>query len=121
MIGNRIVSPWARPIVVVTLLLLSLNASLPASTPPNFIFILTDDLGYGDLSCYGAGDIRTPHIDRLVKEGIRFTDYYAAADTCSPSRAALMTGGYPPRTDSVLLFCAAAALLRLSLPAWRRA
>src|SRR5499426_1191039 len=65
---------------------------------PHIIFILADDLGYGDLSSFGATDIRTPHIDRLAHEGIRFTDHYAAANTCSPSRASLMTGRYPPRT-----------------------
>lgn len=65
---------------------------------PNIIFILADDLGYGDLSSYGATDIATPNIDRLASEGLRFTDYYAAANTCSPSRAALLTGRYPPRT-----------------------
>ena len=70
---------------------------MPA-TRPNIIFILADDLGYGDLSSYGASDIHTPNIDRLAKEGMRFTDHYAAANTCSPSRAALMTGRYPPRT-----------------------
>jgi arylsulfatase A-like enzyme len=69
-----------------------------ADRPPNIVFILADDLGYGDLSSYGATDINTPNIDRLAKEGMRFTDYYAAANTCSPSRAALMTGRYPPRT-----------------------
>ena len=65
---------------------------------PNVVFILADDLGYGDLSCYGATDIATPNIDRLAREGMRFTDFYSAANTCSPSRAALMTGRYPPRS-----------------------
>ena len=79
---------------------------LPNTVLPNIVFILADDLGYGDLSSYGASDINTPNIDRLAKEGIRFTDYYAAANTCSPSRAALMTGRYPPRTgvNAVLSF-----------------
>src|SRR5690606_17591346 len=65
---------------------------------PNVVLILADDLGYGDLSSYGADDLPTPHIDRLAREGIRFTAHYAAANTCSPSRAALLTGRYPPRT-----------------------
>jgi len=65
---------------------------------PNIILILADDLGYGDLSAYGATDIDTPKIDSIAKEGIRFTDYYSAANTCSPSRAALLTGRYPART-----------------------
>ena len=62
------------------------------------LFILADDLGYGDLSSYGATDLPTPQIDRLAHEGIRFTAHYAAANTCSPSRASLLTGRYPPRT-----------------------
>jgi arylsulfatase A len=65
---------------------------------PHIVFILADDLGYGDLSSFGATDIRTTNIDRLAHEGIRFTDHYAAANTCSPSRASLLTGRYPPRT-----------------------
>jgi arylsulfatase A-like enzyme len=65
---------------------------------PHIIFILADDLGYGDLSAFGARDIRTTNIDRLAHEGIRFTAHYAAANTCSPSRASLLTGRYPPRT-----------------------
>jgi arylsulfatase A-like enzyme len=65
---------------------------------PNVVFVLADDLGYGDLSSYGATDLATPHIDRLAREGVRFTDFYAVGNTCSPSRAALMTGRYPPRS-----------------------
>jgi arylsulfatase A len=98
MINSRIASPLTYRILVPALLLLWLTAPVIASTLPNIVFILADDLGYGDLTCYGASDIHTPNIDRLAKEGIRFTDYYAAANTCSPSRAALMTGRYPPRT-----------------------
>src|SRR5690606_35639971 len=56
-----------------------------------------DDLGYGDLGCYGARRIRTPNIDRLAREGVRFTDFYAAQAVCSASRAALLTGCYPNR------------------------
>ena len=64
---------------------------------PNIILILMDDLGYGDLSCYGALDIRTPHLDQLASEGIRFTNYLAAQAVCSASRAALLTGCYANR------------------------
>jgi arylsulfatase A len=85
-------------ILMLTSLILWLAVPAVASAQPNIVFILADDLGYGDLTCYGASDIHTPNIDRLAKEGIRFTDYYAGATTCSPSRAALMTGRYPPRT-----------------------
>ena len=62
---------------------------------PNVIIILTDDQGYGDLSCMGASDFRTPHIDALAENGIRFTSMYSASPVCSPSRAAVLTGRYP--------------------------
>ncbi|MBI1298969.1 sulfatase-like hydrolase/transferase [bacterium] len=62
---------------------------------PNFIVFLTDDQGYGDLSCMGATDFRTPHLDRLAQDGARFTSWYSNSPVCSPSRAALLTGRYP--------------------------
>lgn len=65
---------------------------------PNVIVILADDLGYGDLGTYGARAIRTPHLDRLARGGARLTDFYAAANLCTPSRAGLLTGRYPIRT-----------------------
>jgi len=64
---------------------------------PNIILINCDDLGYGDLGCYGSQMNRTPHIDKLASEGMRFTDFYAASPACSPSRAGMLTGCYPPR------------------------
>jgi arylsulfatase A-like enzyme len=67
------------------------------SAPPNFILILADDLGYGDLSCYGSQTIATPRLDRMAREGMKFTDFYVAAPFCSPSRAAMMTGRLPAR------------------------
>ncbi len=67
------------------------------STPPNIVLIFFDDLGYGDLSCYGALDIYTPHMDRLAAEGVRFTNFLSAQAVCSASRAALLTGCYPNR------------------------
>ena len=66
--------------------------------PPNVVIILADDLGYGDLGSYGARSIRTPNLDRLAAEGLRFTQFYASASVCSPSRAGLLTGRYPVRT-----------------------
>ncbi len=63
----------------------------------NFIVIFTDDQGYQDLGCFGSPNIRTPHIDRMAAEGVKFTDFYVAAAVCSPSRAALLTGCYPAR------------------------
>lgn len=67
---------------------------------PNVIFIFIDDQGYYDLGCYGATEVATPRIDALAENGIRFTDYYAAAPICSPSRAGLLTGCYPRRTGN---------------------
>ena len=68
-----------------------------AAPPPNLIFILVDDLGTYDLGCCGATEVRTPRVDQMAAEGVRFTDYYAAAPICSPSRAGLLTGRYPRR------------------------
>ncbi len=63
-----------------------------APTKPNIIFILADDLGYGDLGCYGQKRIQTPNIDRIAAGGVRFTQVYAGDTVCAPSRCALMTG-----------------------------
>ena len=68
---------------------------------PNIIVIYCDDLGYGDLACFGSEVIRTPNIDSLAQDGIRFTDYYACNAVCAPSRAGLLTGRYPFRTGVV--------------------
>lgn len=69
------------------------------SRPPNFIIIFTDDQGYADLGCFGAPEIRTPRLDRMAAEGMKFTDFYSAAPVCTPSRAALMTGCYAQRVS----------------------
>ena len=71
--------------------------SLAQDRPPNFILIFADDLGYGDLSCYGQTNYRTPHLDQMAKEGARFTDFLVASPGCSPSRAAILTGCQPVR------------------------
>lgn len=68
--------------------------------PPNVIFIFVDDQGYYDLGCYGATEVQTPRIDAMAEQGTRFTDYYAAAPICSPSRAGLLTGCYPRRVGN---------------------
>ncbi len=80
------------------------SAFSKAHDKPNIIFIMADDLGYGDLGCYGQKLIRTPHIDQLASEGLRFTQAYAGGPVCTPSRATLMTGlhnGHSPARDNV--------------------
>lgn len=69
-----------------------------AARKPNIIMIYADDLGYGDLGCYGHPTIKTPNLDRMAAEGLRFTQFYSAAPVCTPSRAALMTGRLPVRS-----------------------
>ncbi|MHB1179922.1 MAG: sulfatase family protein [Daejeonella sp.] len=64
---------------------------------PNVVIILADDMGYADLGCYGASEIKTPNIDKIAQEGVRFTDFYAPACVCSPTRSSLLTGCYPKR------------------------
>jgi arylsulfatase A-like enzyme len=76
---------------------LGFPAAAPAASKPNLIVILADDLGYGDLGCYGAKTLATPRIDGMARQGARCTDFYAAAPFCSPSRAALLTGRLPVR------------------------
>ncbi len=79
-------------LVMVLLLMSTLIFPAQAQTKPNIIYILADDLGYGDLSCYGQKKFKTPNIDRLAQEGMRFTNHYSGSPVCAPSRAALMTG-----------------------------
>ncbi|MGJ8673448.1 sulfatase family protein [Rubritalea sp.] len=76
----------------------------PSHEKPNFIIIYTDDLGYGDLSCMGSKTIHSPNIDKMAAEGLKFLDFYSGSASCTPARAALMTGSYPPRVnlDNVL-------------------
>lgn len=83
----------------VSILFVALVANVVAAERPNVAIIFADDLGYGDLGCYGSPTIRTPHLDRMAAEGLRFTDFYSAAEVCSPSSAALLTGRYPIRSD----------------------
>jgi arylsulfatase A-like enzyme len=73
---------------------LAVMSSAPAAEQPNIVIIYADDIGYGDLSCYGAKAVQTPNIDRLAKEGLRFTDGHSPSATCTPSRYAMLTGEY---------------------------
>ncbi|MGJ8743548.1 sulfatase family protein [Polaribacter sp.] len=82
---------------IISLLFSSCTSKLEAQEKPNIIILFADDLGYGDLSCYGAQDVNTPNIDELANQGIRFTDFQVPSSVCSPSRAALLTGRYPMR------------------------
>jgi arylsulfatase A len=98
--GFAVSSRWFALAWLCLLVLLNCSgyaADTPAGSKPNIVFILADDLGINDLGCYGRKDHQTPHLDRLAAEGIRFTDAYAAASVCSPTRAALMTGLAPAR------------------------
>ena len=79
-------------ILAALLALLALARMNSIAAQPNFLLILTDDLGYGSLGCYGNKEIRTPNIDRLAASGMRFTDFHSNGAVCSPTRAALMTG-----------------------------
>jgi arylsulfatase A-like enzyme len=75
-----------------------------ADSRPNIVVILADDLGWADLACYGADVHETPHIDHLAQQGVRFTDAYAAAPVCTPTRAALLTGKYPARLHMTIWY-----------------
>ncbi len=112
-----------RPLLAALLLTASLaHAATPPAArpgPPNIVFILADDLGWTDLGSYGSDLYQTPHLDRLAREGTRFTQAYSACTVCSPTRAAIMTGQYPARTR-VTDWIAGHAMprARLSPPAW---
>ena len=87
-----------KPKTLCLFLKLSLLAAVHAKiTTPNLVLIFTDDQGYGDLSCFGSSKIKTPNIDRIAKEGRKFTSFMVASPVCTPSRAALLTGCYPKR------------------------
>jgi len=77
------------------------DGSPVATKKPNVVIILTDDMGYGDISCYNKNQIKTPNIDRLATEGVRFTDFYVPTPYCAPSRASLLTGRFPLRHGMV--------------------
>lgn len=93
--GERWAAAW--------LFVLMAGVLVAGEEKPNVIVILTDNLGYGDLGCYGAEDLLTPHLDRMAQEGVRFTDFYASP-SCSPSRASLLTGSYTLRCGVTTVF-----------------
>ena len=84
-----------------TIFLLLITRFLNSQDKPNIVLILADDLGYGDLSCYGAKNTKTPNLDRIASEGVRFTNFYANAPECTPTRAALLTGRYQQRVGGL--------------------
>ena len=77
--------------------LTGLAPGAPRERKPNFIILLSDDLGYGDVGCFGSPDVATPNIDGIARRGVQFTDGYVTCPVCSPSRAAVMTGRYQQR------------------------
>ena len=82
-------------IIIATIILISANstkAGKEVSRKPNLIFILADDLGYGDLGCFGQKKIKTPNLDGMAKKGMKLTQFYAGSTVCAPSRCVLMTG-----------------------------
>jgi arylsulfatase A-like enzyme len=103
------------------LALFVLSASLHAADrPPNIVFMLIDDMGWTDLGCYGSKFYQTPNIDKLARDGMRFTQAYAACTVCSPTRAAIMTGKYPARlhiTDWIAGH--ARPFAKLTIPDWQ--
>lgn len=105
-------APGARATAPAARLVHPLEGEFPR---PNVVLVLADDLGYGDLGVHGSRAIDTPHIDRLAAEGIRLTDFYASASTCSPSRAGLLTGRYPLRCGIVFPMQAAGDTLARKL------
>lgn len=80
--------------ILIALVLGCLSSLLAAQTPPNIVFVLADDIGYGDLGCYGATRTKTPNLDKLAAQGMRFTDAHAPASVCTPTRYAFLTGQY---------------------------
>jgi arylsulfatase A-like enzyme len=95
--------------------------SAPDGKRPNIIIIYADDAGYGDLGCYGADGIPTPQLDRMAREGVRYTNFYATAATCTPSRYSLLTGSYPWRNPRARILAGDAPMIigprELTLPA----
>jgi len=103
-------------IVVAVLLLASIISVNAQDKKPNIVVIYVDDLGYGDLSCYGATEVQTPNVDKLANGGIRFTDGHCSAATCTPSRFSLLTGTYAFRKNASVLPGDAPMLITPDMP-----
>ena len=121
--GVRVRRPRRAPLAPALLCFLAMlfvAATVHAVDRPNIILILADDLGYGDLGCYGATALKTPNLDRLAKRGLRFTDAHATSATCTPSRYSLLTGEYAWRQKGTDILPGDAALIikpgRTTLP-----
>lgn len=109
MSANRV---WRQALLVVMAIgVRAATASSPAAELPNIVLIYADDLGYGDVGCYGATAVKTPNIDRLAREGLRFTDGHSAAAVCTPSRYAMLTGEYAWRQKGTGILPGDAALI----------
>jgi arylsulfatase A-like enzyme len=112
--STLLIFTWTRRLPALILALLALSDAAFAAErikPPNIVFILADDIGYADLGCYGANKVKTPHLDRLAREGRRFTDAHATASVCTPTRFAMMTGRYAWRQPGTGIAPGNAALI----------
>ena len=92
--------PYLKIILAVFIFVSNL---ISAQTRPNIIYIMADDMGYADLSCYGRKDYQTPNLDKLASQGLKFINAYAGAPLCTPTRTSFMTGRYPARTPVGLI------------------
>ena len=104
--GSREMSQTPRAGMLLTLAVAAAAVSAACSVPsrPNIVFILADDLGYGDLSSYGATAIQTPNIDRLAEEGVLFTDAHSPSSVCTPARYSFMTTDFHSRLRYLIFF-----------------
>lgn len=106
-----------KQIITAVLSIAMLSASLVAQNKkPNIVVIYVDDLGYGDLSCYGATEVKTPNVDKLAQGGVQFTDGHCSASTCTPSRYSLLTGRYAFRKNAAVLPGDAPLLINTATP-----
>ena len=83
--------------IIISFLIQSFIVFFTSAKKPNFIYIMVDDAGYGDFSCFGQKKFKTPNVDRMAKEGMKLTDFYASSTVCAPSRSSLMTGHHSGR------------------------